>query len=191
MNLNLRFAIVGVAATALCGCAGSIKNMSPVANVNTAAGPQEAVVVFLRPSGMAFGVQSELFEINQGQPAQLVGIVAAKKKIAYRTTPGPHMFMVIGESADFMEAHLNGGQTYYAVVTPRMGGWKARFSMRPLLPAEPAKLPAWLQEGEWTALNQDSARWAAENAVDVESKRAKYMPQWLAKPPTERPLLDR
>ena len=185
----LVLALLGWLAASASGCAGSIKNMRAVDNINTVATPADSVLVFLRPSGIGYAGQSEVFEIREGQPARLVGIVAAKKKVAFRTTPGTHMFMVVGESADFMEARLAANQTYYALVTPRMGWWKARFSLRPLLPEENAKLPEWLEEAQWAELNEDSARWAAENSADIEAKRAKYMRAWMAKDPAERPVL--
>ncbi|PZN84509.1 MAG: hypothetical protein DM484_02725 [Candidatus Methylumidiphilus alinenensis] len=40
--------------------------------------------------------------------------------------------MVVGENADFMEAELFANRTYYVNVAPRMGCWKARFSLNPL-----------------------------------------------------------
>ena len=96
-------------------------------------GPEEgqSMIVFMRPSGMGYGIQSSVFEIDNTEP-KLAGIVAAKKKVAYRIAPGNHLFMVVGESADFMSAELEANKTYYALVTPRMGMWKARFSLRPV-----------------------------------------------------------
>ena len=35
------------------------------------------------------------------------------------------MFSVVGEAADFLEADLAAGKTYYIQVAPRMGAWKA------------------------------------------------------------------
>jgi hypothetical protein len=180
---------IAVAALSLAGCAGSVSNMREVATVSTVAAPGEAVVVFLRPSGMAFGVQSAVFEVAPAQPARLVGIVAAKKKVAYRAAPGVHTFMVLGESADFMEARLEPGRTYYALVTPRMGVWKARFSLRPVHALDRGELGGWQADTAWTELDEDSARWAAEHAADVEDKRARYMAEWLRKPEVDRPLL--
>ncbi|HEX4403690.1 MAG TPA: hypothetical protein VH560_02610, partial [Polyangia bacterium] len=46
---------------------------------------------------------------------------------------------------------------------------------------------AWLADCNWIELNQESMQWAAENAADVEAKRAKYLPEWNAK--AERPVL--
>jgi hypothetical protein len=183
--------LVGVGVVvAAAGCAGSVVNMRPVAMVNTTPAPNESVIVFMRPSGAAFGIQSAVFEAPDGQPARLVGIVAAKKKVAFRTTPGDHMFMVIGESADFMQARLEPGKVYYALVTPRMGVWKARFSLAPVHATNRFDIADWQAGTEWVEMDQSSGQWAAENAADVEQKRAKYLPEWLGKLPLDRPLLE-
>ena len=181
--------LVGLGTIAASGCAGSVTNMHPVAMVNTAPAPNESVIVFMRPSGVAFAIKSAVFEAPDGQPARLVGIVAAKKKVAFRTTPGDHMFMVIGESADFMQARLEPGKVYYALVTPRMGVWKARFSLAPVHVMNRNELPEWQSGTEWVEMDQTSGQWAAENAADVEQKRAKYLPEWLGKAPLDRPVL--
>jgi hypothetical protein len=189
LAVGFQVLVLGVAAMSAVGCAGAVKNMQPVANVNTVAAPTEAVVVFLRPSGVGYAVQTSVFEVNEGVPSRLVGIVAAKKKVVYRTTPGPHTFMVIGESADFMYADLAPGRTYYALATVRPGFWKARFSLKPVTPAEHGDLTGWLADSEWVAVNADSERWAAENAADIEKKRSAYLAKWLQKPEADRPFL--
>ena len=62
------------------------------------------MIVFLRPSTLGFAVQSSVFNATEDTP-DLVGIVAAKAKVAYQLDPGDYLFMVIGESADFMTAN--------------------------------------------------------------------------------------
>jgi hypothetical protein len=170
-------------------CAGSVKNMRAVENVNTVPAPNEAVIVFVRPSGMGYAVQSSVFEIADNRPAMLVGIVAAKKKLAYRTTPGPHTFMIIGESADFMGADLQPGKVYHALATVRMGVWKARFSLQPVHVADRGQLGEWLADSTWVETSPESLQWAQENAQDIEQKRAEYWPKWLEKQPFDRPVL--
>jgi hypothetical protein len=181
--------LIGFVALAGAGCAGTVKNMREVESVNTAPAPSEAVVVFIRPSGMAYGVQSVVCEVPDGQRARLVGIVAAKKKVAYRLPAGMHTFMVLGESADFMEARLAAGKTYYALVTPRPGVWKARFSLRPIHVSESGDLQKWQRDTRWTEVDDSSAEWAAANASDIESQRAKYMAEWLRKSVNDRPVM--
>ena len=118
----------------LVGCAGGLKHMQVVAPdaVNEAPSPGKSMVVFMRPSTLGFAVQSSVFDTTRGGEPELVGLVAAKKKVAYESDPGKREFMVIGESADFMEAKLLANKTYFVNVSPRMGVWKARFSLNPL-----------------------------------------------------------
>jgi hypothetical protein len=186
---RLAVVVLGWVALAAVGCAGPVKNMAEVASANTVASQNESVVVFLRPSGLGAGVQSSVFEVAEGAPSRLVGIVAAKKKVVYRTTPGPHTFMVIGEGADFMAADLAPGRTYYALSTVRPGFWKARFSLKPVTPAEHGELATWLADSSWVEVNADSQRWHAENTADIEKKRAAYLAKWLQKPELDRPFL--
>jgi len=176
-------------AVVLSGCAGSVKHMQAVANVNTTLSSQEAAVVFIRPSTYGFPIQSSVFDVRTGQPMLLAGLVAAKKKLFYRTAPGPHLFMVMGESGDFLAANLAPGKTYYVVDAPRLGIAAARFSLRPLKTEEEALLPQWLAQTEWVVINAESSRWARENASEIQKKRAKYYPEWLSKPESTRPVL--
>jgi hypothetical protein len=182
-------AVVLLGAAASAGCGAHVKNMRPVESVNTVAAPNESVIVFLRPSHVGFAIQSAVWEVMPNQPSNLVGIVAAKKKVVYRTAPGTHLFMVTSENADFMEARLEPGRTYYALVTPRMGVWRARFSLRPVHIGDSLQLPEWQRDTGWVELDETSARWAAENLPDIEERRARYFNEWLQKQPFDRPVL--
>jgi hypothetical protein len=154
--------------------------------------PEEgkSLVVFMRPSTLGFAIQSSVFEIEGDHPS-LVGIVAAKKKVSYQLEPGKHLFMVIGESADFMSAELEENKTYYALVTPRMGVWKARFSLMPIHLSEldSSQFSEWLEACEWVGKNADSENWASENMPSIESKRETYYEKWMSKDVSERPNL--
>ncbi len=154
--------------------------------------PEEgkSMVVFMRPSGFAFGIQSSVFEIEGDYPA-LVGIVAAKKKVVYQLEPGKHLFMVVGESADFMSAELEPNRTYYALVTPRMGAWKARFSLKPIHAGEldSSQFNEWLGSCEWVENSPASNNWASANMSSIQSKHREYYTKWLEKEISERPKL--
>ena len=112
------------------GCASSPMNFAPeqtLPSVNS----NEAQVVFLRTSHFGGAISASLFQVTEAETDYL-GISAVGTKIAVKTSPGEHLFMVVSEAADFMKAVLEGGKTYYAMVTPRMGAWKARFSLWPV-----------------------------------------------------------
>ena len=65
-------------------------------------------------------IQASVYDVTSGAP-EFIGIVSNDTKISYMTSPGEHMFMVVGESADFLKASVVEGKTYYTVVSPRMG----------------------------------------------------------------------
>lgn len=173
----------------LSGCAGTIKNMREVPAGSAEVVPEKgkAVVVFMRPSGMGFAIQSSVFEVK-GDNITLAGIVAAKTKVAYRVAPGKHLFMVIGEGADYMSADLLPNKTYYAYVTPRMGVWKARFSLEPKHKQElnTPELNSALDDCKWVEKIPESDNWMIENMESIKSKHAEYYPEWMALPENER-----
>jgi len=144
----------------------------------------------MRPNTLGFAIQSSVFEVKDEQPA-LVGIVAAKMKTAYQLEAGKHLFMVVGESADFMSADLEADKTYYALVTPRMGLWKARFSLKAVHENElgSSKVNEWLDSCSWVETNEASNRWAEKNRKSTKSLHDKYYVKWMGKAAADRPHL--
>ena len=179
----LHVLIIGILAIIFSGCAGSVTNMQVVKPQDIVTSPKsgKSMVVFMRPSSFGFAIQSSVFEIKDKQPT-LVGIVAAKKKLAYELEPGKHLFMVVGENADFMHADLEENKTYYALVTPRMGFWKARFSLKPVHQSEIAsgEFNTWYQDAsEWVKTNNDSNTWFLSNKESVYAKYTDYYADWM------------
>jgi len=176
----------------LTGCAGTVKNMREVSPEKIVDTPEKgkSLIVFMRPSGFGFAIQSSVFEVKHNN-VLLAGIVAAKKKVAYQVDPGKHLFMVIGESADFMSAELEENKTYYALVTPRMGLWKARFSLKPVHSDElnSSQFTDWIENCEWVEISPQSEYWASSNMGSIQSKRTEYYQDWMQKDASERPKL--
>jgi hypothetical protein len=174
------------------GCAGKVSHMKavPKSEVSLEASKDDAVIVFMRPSPFGFVVQSSIYEIIDDKP-EIVGILAAEKRMAYRIKPGKHLFMVVGESADFMEADVVAGRTYYATVVPRIGFWKLRYSFNPLqkheYDADPSEIDEWLNECDWVIKTTETEAWFKENAADIEAKYRKYYKVWIEK--EEKPAL--
>lgn len=189
LSLYISLLILGLL---LSGCAGSIVNMREVPPDKAVTGPEQgkAMVVFMRPSGLGFAISSSVFEVKGDTPT-LVGIVAAKAKVAYQVEPGKHLFMVVSESADFMSADLAANKTYYALVTPRMGMWKARFSLKPVHADKlnSSEFSGWLADCKWVEKSPESDAWANNNMPDIKAKRAKYYDVWVNKPEDGRPRL--
>jgi len=175
------------------GCAGTIKNMREASMDKAAVVKPESgksLVVFMRPSGLGYGVQSSVFEVKGEQPS-LVGIVAAKAKVGYQVEPGKHLFMAIGETADFMDANLLPDQAYYARVAPRMGMWKARFALEPVKAGmlDAADFKSDFKDCVWVEKSEESERWARENMSSVQNKRSESFPKWQAAPAGEKQAL--
>jgi hypothetical protein len=195
-TFNIRpLALISISLALLSGCAGTVKNMRevPPDKAGYAPTPETAVIVFMRPSTMGFAIQSSVFDVtDEATASRVVGIVAAKKRLAHVVKPGAYRFMVVGESADFMNAEIEAGKTYYAFVTPRMGAWKARFSLLPIgkdqLDTNSA-LKECNAECSWVELSPDTEKWAQDNMKDIESKRKEYLAVWMKKAEPDRPLL--
>jgi hypothetical protein len=182
-----------VIASLISGCAGTVVHMQELAadKAPVAPAPGKAAVVFLRPSGLGFAIQSSVFEVKDNG-SLLVGIVAAKAKVAYQVEPGKRLFMVIGENADFMTADLVPNKTYYVLVSPRMGLWKARFGLEPVRGKELDSLEFRnsLVECKWVEKTGASENWARGNMASIESKRNDFYPDWVKQPESERPHLS-
>lgn len=176
----------------LAGCAGTVTNMReiPVSQAPAAPEPGKALVIFMRPSGLGFAVQSSVFEIKDDMPV-LVGIVAAKTRVAHQVPPGQYLFMTIGENADFLSADVVAGKTYYVKVEPRMGMWKARFGLEPYRQKDfgTAAFTGDLDGCKPVVKSAESDAWAASNMMSVREKRTSYYGDWMKKPEAERPRL--
>lgn len=148
---------------------------------------KESTVVFMRSTLRGVLVKSSVYEIIDGE-TKFIGLLKNKKKITYKTTPGSHTFMVIAESADFMLADLLPGKTYYSVIEPRLGAFKARFSMYPIRNDGQSKIYVGSKKfdkmeykTEEVVLSQKSIDWYNDHKKKFEKKRVKYWQKWLEK----------
>lgn len=144
-----------------------------------------SLLIFMRPSSFGWLIQSTLYD-----GLKYIGTLSANTQIAYQTSPGKHLFMVIGETADFMQADLLPNKTYYAEVMPRIGAWKARFSFRPQNgQIAQSDIEEWLADTTQVAPNSLGYDWAAENRDDIKAKHDKYLVEWNKKRPAEKQTL--
>lgn len=167
------------------GCASV--HMKKEGVVAKSAGPDSAKVVFLRHSFVGSAISASLFDVSKEQET-FIGIHENGTRIEYLTTPGEHLFMVVGESADFMAANVEAGKTYYAITTPRIGAWKARFSLIPIRAAGEGEFTTQSKEFKtWVAdplveINPESEAWYQKNRTDINQKRKEYIVKWNEKP---------
>ena len=108
------------------GCAGSSQYMQK-AQPLTHPDPDKAVVYFMRPSGIGFAIN---FQIWDGD--HFIGLSQAKSYFGYQCEPGKHLFIGIAENKRGLEANLEAGKTYYALTQVKMGGWRARMAFIPV-----------------------------------------------------------
>jgi len=102
--------------------------------------PDQAVVVFLRPSNYGRKVR---FTIVDGQ-GNWLGNMQGRQYFVTTYPPGQYEFVVHAENNDLMQANLTAGRVYYVLVGVRMGAWSARASISALTP----------RRDEWANLDQ-------------------------------------
>jgi hypothetical protein len=146
--------------------------------------PGKALVLFMRPSSVGFAIASSVYDAPD-EDTRFIGVVRSKQKMAYQAEPGVHRFMVIAENADFMDATLEAGKTYYVLIQPRMGVWKARFSLFPVHnhadPGDTLQNPdfaKWNAKTELVATSPAGLAWYEENKASVAEKKADYLEKW-------------
>ena len=152
----------------------------------------QSQVVFMRSSFIGSAIAATLYEVRDNK-TEFIGILNNGTKIALKTTPGKHLYMVVSEVADFMEADLSPGKTHYSMITPRMGAWKARFSMWPISTNPSAEFNTssddfqeWLSETSLVTMSESALAWYQQNKASVEQKRVKYWPKWQQKTPEDK-----
>jgi hypothetical protein len=173
----------------LTGCSSMMK---PAENPTVQPSPQDgAQVVFMRSAFMAKAIDASVYDVTGGK-TQFIGILSNGTKVAYPTSAGRHTFMVVSEAADFLEADLAPGKTYYSMVIPRMGMWKARFSLWPVARDPKAEYSTqssdfkdWIADTRLVTNSPKSLGWFDSNKASVESKRVEYWPVWQKKSPAD------
>ena len=188
-----RLAAVALLLAAAPAMAKSNKLMQPAtsqAQPVPAAG--KALLIIIRPSRAGGAIASSVYDAPDGHTT-LVGVLGPKDKIAYQVDPGDHRFMIVGENADFMDAHLDAGKTYYAVARARPGVWKARFSLLPIRAAstdqynlQSADFREWNSTSEFVESTPRADAWFVENRASVEEKKADFLQKWNAMLPQDR-----
>ena len=145
----------------------------------------EGKVVFMRPSGMGGAVAATVFDVTGSGDSKIIGIINMRGKLSYPVKPGVYTFMVVSEAADFMQVTVAPGKTYYALVRPRMGAWKARFSFEPLRAGD-SRAESWERSTRLVNNPSRAEAWYRDNASSVEDKRSRYWPEWNNKPESAR-----
>jgi hypothetical protein len=152
-----------------------------------------ALVVFLRPRFFGGeGGWATVFDAPDTDTTFL-GAVEYRHKLAVQLAPGRHRLMVIGESADFLDAELEAGKTYYVAVKVHPGWRDARFTLVPVHNDPAAKycvqcagFREWNSTTTFQEMSPAAQSWYAQNQARIEALKAEYLPKWNAKPPEDR-----
>ncbi|MGB5082309.1 MAG: hypothetical protein WBO23_16395 [Burkholderiales bacterium] len=183
--------IMGALLSYGCGSAPGRSAAQPSATVRPL--PGKTLVVFVRAlSSDATSVdyrRSPVFEIGSGASApELVGILPVRTMLAYQMNPGKHLFMVVGENADFMTADVVAGTTYYVLVTGRVATRTAFYALRPVTRREQNsnEFRELVASSKWVERTTEWDAWAIANRGFVTSRQSESYRAWLRKADSEK-----
>jgi len=188
MNKFLIALTLGLISLLIYGCATVTPNMLHSKPIMGEVVPEtgKALVIFIRPNELGYPIHASVHDGDK-----LIGIVPYNQKLPYQAEPGHHLFMAVSEAADFMTADLVAGKTYYVEVVPRMGAWRARFSLKPVTKEDLTKeeVKNWIETGRFIENRQSAYEWEVNNKESILKKKDVYYAKWLKKPEQDRPHL--
>ncbi len=156
--------ILGLLFLFLMGCAGSSKYMVKATPPQGPA-PGKAMVYFIRPSGVGFAINFQIWDSTY-----FVGLSQAKSYFAYQCDPGKHLFLGIAENKIAIAADLEAGKSYYIGTNVRMGVVKARVGFTPVTRGS----ELWDKVDEYKSLNfisvneEERAKWEAAKKLEAQ-----------------------
>lgn len=186
MKKNFKVFMLFILAMGAFGCAAPNMKLSDIAEPYVMPDKDKALVYFIRPSNLGYLINAAVYDDEK-----FIGIVPYEQKLPYLADAGEHRFMVISEAADFLKADLLSGKTYYIQVVPRMGAWRARFSLAPVTKddLENPKVQKWLEKARLIKNKDLAHKWADDNHESVLNKKEVYFLKWQQKPEDQRPFL--
>lgn len=156
---------------------------TPVASAPSAAAADSGgKIVFMRVSKLSSGVNAALFDVTEPGDPKYIGTINSASKLSYPVKPGLYTFMAVGETAEFMQATVVAGKTYYALVIPRSGA--KRFTVEPVRQNEidGKEFVSWDRS---TRLMSDGTKQPYDPA-EVSEKRQRYWQEWMRKSEAQR-----
>jgi hypothetical protein len=180
------YVAVVVLGLVLTGCL-SLRGMRqvPAERVNVKPPADQAAVVFLRTANV--GTTTSLYELRPPQDT-FIGLLVNDTRLVYFTAPGRTRFMVVGLSANFLDAELEAGKTYQVAVVLGPDA-QQHFRLEPVRPgAQPSKgVQYCLESCRWVENTDQSQAWYREHANSIQRKKAQYLPLWERR--VDRPVL--
>jgi len=156
----------------------------PISTAPTAAAAAaDSKMVFMRATNFGGAIAASVFDVTEPGEPKYIGTVGPSTKLSYALKPGLYTFMAVGDTAEFMQAAIVGGRTYYALVIPRSGA--KRFTVEPVRRDElgGTEFAGW---DRGTRIASSAARSQAYDAADAADKRSRYWTQWSKKSEAQR-----
>lgn len=196
MRLMTKTAVLAVFLASMAGCASTpqkpqVSVVEPAARI-TKPGPGKALVYFVRTSNFGWPFPAVLFDDDRHIGSIVLEWDVEKKTakkgyVAYEATPGPRMFSVYSENADFLPANLVAGKTYFVHVRSVIGMWKYRFYLSPQQGQLPQhELDEVIATGRQQVLTPDGVQVVKDSAEDLKQIKADWFPKYQARPASER-----
>jgi hypothetical protein len=178
----LKTTICALFALSFLGCAIPNMEYSRPTNMTIAVAPEnKSLIYFIRPQEQGHLINAAVYDGDE-----FIGFVPYKQKLPYYAAPGQHRFMVVSETADFMDADLLPNKTYYVQVKLI---WSERFLLLPITKYELTtnEVTTWIEEARLIENKPGAYDWANENRQSVLEKKDVYLKQWLKKDKSEQP----
>jgi len=184
---RLRYVTLVVLGFVLTGCM-TLRGMRqvPADGVNVKPPADQAAVVFLRAAPT--GTTTSLFDLRDSMENKFIGLLVADTRLVYVAPPGRTRFMVIGLSANFLDAELEAGKTYQVAVIIGPNS-EEHFRLQPVRPGHtPSRaVQNCLESCIWVENTEQSMAWARGQASSIQRKKVQYLPLWEGRP--NRPVL--
>lgn len=160
----------------------------------TGVSPEEAQIVFLRPSKGVMGVfHSIVFNITNGE-RKMIGVAPARSKFAINVAPGRYKFMSAnGLPAHVMEAEVEAGKRYYVIVRPIYGNG---LQLRPIkrgiegeFSYNNPSLEKWKNDTKVAVMAVGAEDWYTKFSAAIDKTEVKAQTVWAEKSDEQRRLL--
>lgn len=136
-----------------------------------AASADQATVVFVRPSKLAWAISANILDEN----GKFLGDMPADGHFAVTLPPGHHTFVVWAENTDALSADLQPGKVYYVEVYASMGAWSAHMHFRAIKPS----LPSWAERDQWMTKTKQYASDFVTGQANLDKKGAQAVNERL------------
>jgi hypothetical protein len=168
-NMRKIVFLILVASLGLAGCGKTFMRPLAPTQLNEAANPNEAVIVFFRPAKFqGSALTPVLVEVDGKENLSLVAMMPNGKKYLHRTTAGKHSYfwstpsLFGGVYSYMLEANLKAGKTYYVYV---------KGSFTPVTDPADEKFRKDLASTSWVANTPEGQIWFKAN---LDSLKGKY-----------------